>query len=109
MDGFLLLGGRTNQLGPDDRVLSVPLTGFSGDTVYLVLREKGTESTTKRALKSLREDFVDWNEVRVSRAAEPDAATMCASALFIVVLLRRAREQNGRAGETKTGTTSCWT
>ena len=35
--------------------------------VYLVLRENGTENTTDRALKSLREDFVDWNEVRVSQ------------------------------------------
>lgn len=38
--------------------------------VYLVLREKGSAHGTSRALKSLREDFVDWNEVRVSRAAE---------------------------------------
>jgi hypothetical protein len=52
---------------------------------------------------------IDAQGVFIEVVPEPDAATMCASALFIVVLLRRAREQNGRAGETKTGTTSCWT
>ncbi|GJM20117.1 MAG: hypothetical protein DHS20C15_00320 [Planctomycetota bacterium] len=36
----------------------------------LVVREGGTELTTERALKSLREDFVDWNEVRLSRPSE---------------------------------------
>jgi len=38
--------------------------------VYLVLREKGTPNTTARAMTALRDEFVDWNEVRVSRAAE---------------------------------------
>lgn len=38
--------------------------------VYLVLRETGTELTTTKAMKVLREEFVDWNEVRVSRASE---------------------------------------
>ena len=36
----------------------------------LVLREQGTELTTSKALESLREDFVDWNEVRLSRPSE---------------------------------------
>lgn len=38
--------------------------------VALVVREQGTELTTTRALKALREDFVDWNEVRLSRPSE---------------------------------------
>jgi len=38
--------------------------------VALVVREQGTELTTLRALKALREDFVDWNEVRLSRPSE---------------------------------------
>lgn len=36
----------------------------------LVLREQGTELTTNRALASLKADFVDWNEVRLSRPSE---------------------------------------
>jgi endonuclease III len=38
--------------------------------VYLVLREQGTENTTSKAMAALREEFVDWNEVRVSRPSE---------------------------------------
>lgn len=38
--------------------------------VYLVLREQGTELTTAKALAVLREEFVDWNEVRISRPSE---------------------------------------
>ena len=38
--------------------------------VYLVLREQGTELTTSKAIAALREEFVDWNEVRVSRPSE---------------------------------------
>jgi hypothetical protein len=38
--------------------------------VYLVLREGGTELTTTKAMKSLKAEFVDWNEVRVSRSSE---------------------------------------
>ncbi len=38
--------------------------------VYLVLREGGSQASTERAMKSLREDFVDWNDVRLSRPSE---------------------------------------
>jgi len=38
--------------------------------VYLVLREGGTPAANERALQSLREDFVDWNEVRLSSPSE---------------------------------------
>ncbi len=37
---------------------------------WLILREGGTPAATERALKSLREDFVDWNDVRASRPSE---------------------------------------
>jgi hypothetical protein len=38
--------------------------------VYLVLREGGSQASTERAMRSLREDFVDWNDVRLSRPSE---------------------------------------
>jgi endonuclease III len=38
--------------------------------VYLILREGGSPTATARAMKSLRQDFADWNEVRASRPAE---------------------------------------
>lgn len=38
--------------------------------VYLVLREGGSSSAVEKAIASLREEFVDWNEVRVSSASE---------------------------------------
>jgi endonuclease III len=38
--------------------------------VFLVLREGGTNAGTARALKALRQDFADWNEVRASRPTE---------------------------------------
>lgn len=38
--------------------------------VYLVLREQGTDNTTSKAMAVLREEFVDWNEVRISRSSE---------------------------------------
>ncbi len=53
---------------------AVDVPGESRDTleraVYLVLREKATSGTTEKALEVLREEYVDWNEVRVSRASE---------------------------------------
>ncbi len=38
--------------------------------VYLVLREGGSQASTERAMKSIHEDFVDWNDVRLSRPSE---------------------------------------
>jgi len=58
-----------------DRIFGAIVPPSDTDTiiekaVYLVLRETGTEPTTVRAMKSLREEFVDWNEVRLSRPSE---------------------------------------
>jgi len=57
-----------------DRVfgpVSLPATKNTLEkAVYLVLREGGTDLTTARAMKSLMAEFVDWNEVRVSRSSE---------------------------------------
>lgn len=38
--------------------------------VYLVLREGASHTQAVKALSSLREDFVDWNEVRASTPSE---------------------------------------
>jgi len=38
--------------------------------VYLVLREGSGEPTATRALAILKEEFTDWNEVRISRPTE---------------------------------------
>ena len=58
-----------------DRIFGAIVPPSDTDTiiekaVYLVLRETGTEPTTVRAMKALREEFVDWNEVRLSRPSE---------------------------------------
>jgi endonuclease III len=58
-----------------DRIFGAIVPPSDTDTiiekaVYLVLRETGTEPTTARAMKALREEFVDWNEVRLSRPSE---------------------------------------
>jgi endonuclease III len=38
--------------------------------LYLVLREGGGDASATRGLQSLREGFIDWNEVRASRPTE---------------------------------------
>jgi hypothetical protein len=38
--------------------------------VYLVLREGGGDGSATRGLQTLREGFIDWNEVRASRPTE---------------------------------------
>lgn len=38
--------------------------------VCLIVRELGTQQVVEKALASLRQDFVDWNEVRVSAPSE---------------------------------------
>ncbi len=38
--------------------------------IYLILREGASHSTAIKALASLRDDFVDWNEVRASTPSE---------------------------------------
>ena len=38
--------------------------------VYLILREGASHTAAMKALASLREDFVDWNEVRASTPSE---------------------------------------
>ena len=38
--------------------------------LYLVLREGGGDAVALRGLESLREGFIDWNEVRASRPTE---------------------------------------
>lgn len=64
--------------------------------VYLVLRETGTELTTQKAMKALKEEFVDWNEVRVSRASE---LARLMSGTTKVPGIRRYHERSNRMRE----------
>lgn len=38
--------------------------------VYLVLREWGSATAVRKAMKTLRDEFVDWNDVRASSVSE---------------------------------------
>ncbi|MED5330057.1 MAG: hypothetical protein VX916_02070 [Planctomycetota bacterium] len=51
-------------------VTMVETTSILEKAVYLIVREGDTPSATRRAMKSLMQDFVDWNEVRASRPSE---------------------------------------
>lgn len=62
----------------------------------LVLREQGTELTTTKALESLRADFVDWNEVRLSR---PSELARLMTGTSKVATLKRWHERAERLGE----------
>ena len=64
--------------------------------VYLVLREGGTELTTAKALKALKAEFVDWNEVRVSRSSE---LARLMSGTSKVAGIRRFHERSTRLRE----------
>jgi endonuclease III len=50
--------------------LPADTTSVLEKAVYLILREGGSATATARALRSLRQDFADWNEVRASRPTE---------------------------------------
>ncbi|MFT7461670.1 MAG: hypothetical protein ACI9EF_000004 [Pseudohongiellaceae bacterium] len=64
--------------------------------VYLVLREGGTELTTTKAMKALKAEFVDWNEVRVSRSSE---LARLMSGTSKVAGIRRFHERSTRLRE----------
>ena len=38
--------------------------------IFLVVREHGSEASSTRSMAALKENFIDWNEVRASRPSE---------------------------------------
>jgi endonuclease III len=64
--------------------------------VYLVVREGSTENLTSKAMTSLSEEFVDWNDVRLSRPSEL-ARLMCGSSKASAI--RRFVERGNRVRE----------
>ena len=64
--------------------------------VYLVLREGSTHSANDKALKALREEFVDWNEVRLSSPSEMARLLTGTSKANV---LRRWHERSRRVSE----------